>query len=338
MKKKSFLLILFLISILFFNCVTTKNSEISFEESPHNKEFLNIFNELYDFVSQNRNKSPDIFNRIDVIKNKIYSNEIILKVDHSMAESIFGGMEYGFYINKGVTETFISTSPFFLTVYENQPGIVFSILMHEIQHSYDYYYNHDLFLIGATNKLEKYLFELDAHHIEAVFIRDFLMPAGDKLTEFEEFIVYSFDNDYLDFFSITLLGIDMDLIFYMQDYAADKSFELITQEFIDIGNIIIDEFQFLENEEEFTKLLQLTPGFSFLIHSKQMYYDISLNKSIANDTPDEFTVLKYSPELDDVYNRMNSILMPYYTTYLEILSNNISAMDNSFKNSFIVVN
>ena len=91
MLKNNLYKLFILIFLLFSNCSLLKDFDI---RTSNNNEFNRIFNELYDFISMNKDNNQVLFEHINFVRNKIIENKISLAIYDTLESSIFGGMAF----------------------------------------------------------------------------------------------------------------------------------------------------------------------------------------------------------------------------------------------------
>lgn len=303
-KKHVRLQIFFAIMMLIItSSITTAITPDEDEEEAANL-ILMTFNKL---VLDNLDKNREITNRCALFQEKMLRRELSVVIDHSLDEDIYGGM--GFTMNHPKTGLpAIVISPYFLRVHDKNPSIVYSALMHEIVHVYDYFTNYDNFCNSEQNILEKYLYEMDAAYIESLFIKDILQPNKITLTRYEEYLLNSLSKDNLAGFSIAFKAVDMNLVYDLVGLSRGeptkrKKIKLVAE----IGEELLKRFVYPKEElnwEEYCALAQLwtycqyvpqilvdiesiaKPGFNYQDCKLENYPDVKKNLDRINEIGD----------------------------------------------------
>jgi hypothetical protein len=93
------------------------------------------------------------------------------------------------------------------------PTLAMTVIMHEMKHAHDYFTIGDEYKKYMKNRLEEFMYEMDALFIEALFIRDFLSPRYKNLTVFEQYVLASLEKDNLASVAVVFMAVDMDLTY-----------------------------------------------------------------------------------------------------------------------------
>ncbi len=94
-----------------------------------------------------------------------------------------------------------------------RPTLAMTIIMHEMKHARDFFAVGEAYKEYMKNRLESFMYEMDAIFIEALFIRDFLRPRYKDLTGFERYVLASLEKDNLASVASIFLETDMDLTY-----------------------------------------------------------------------------------------------------------------------------
>ncbi|EPG66417.1 hypothetical protein [Leptospira wolffii] len=251
---------------------------------------------------------------------RINSDSLRIQVDPSLPKSIYGGAEFAFD-NLGDNPR-ISVSPYLIDLFEKRPSIVFSILIHEFQHSDSFFSNKKGFVQTRKNPIEKYLYELDAFHVEAVFIRDYMEGNRDfQLSEFEKFLSNSFSKDNLGMFSYGFYKFDMNLIFSLNDMThSNKAKEVKYEELARVTDEILND-DYEKYNEDWVQFNQVVPLYTIATLYTQFVRDIETypmtdrdiarmsNFNLKRDNPKAYTKLEeINRKLKKYGNRLDFII------------------------------
>lgn len=182
-----------------------------------------------------------------------------------------------------------------------------SAFIHEMQHVYDYYYNRDLFMVSYDNVLEKYFFEMDAYHIEGLFINEVLKKEKISLSKFETLLSDSLKENNLDYFSIVFKGINMRQIYSYSGFVNKNNLKKTIKLYINDGKKIIENYKIEEKDDAWIKYQKIVPVFTYFYFIPQLTYDVVINKTDKKIKPTNFNLKKQYPELNEIWEKMRDI-------------------------------
>ena len=104
-----------------------------------------------------------------------------------------------------------------LLAYPESKAIFMGSIINEMKRGLDFLANPLFYQKARTEKLESYLFDMDAMYLEALFYKECLVPAAVPMGEYEFNLVQSLANDNLALASILYKQIDMDLAYALYD-------------------------------------------------------------------------------------------------------------------------
>ncbi len=166
-------------------------------------------------ISDKSKKCDPVVSVVNSCFEEFKKKRLGINISPSLPGSIYGGMQFLFYMNDSSQLPVILISPYMLEIYDKHPSIVLSALVHEMQHAKSYFDQPEYHRAMYNVDLEKYLFELDALNIEANFINNYLLPNNYTITKFENILSKSYKEDYLAYFSFVMMGFDMKLTFHL---------------------------------------------------------------------------------------------------------------------------
>ena len=197
----------FAIIIIFFSAVLSATAQ----DSPRDlaNKFNNILIEYFSIACASKN--PEIAKRANAANKLLQSGKVKVNLIFPNAEKPLSSAEFCLDEN---TQPALTIKPALIHAYKNNKSLVFAMLMHEIDHIYNYGKDPDWFFEASKNDpLEKYLFEMDAAFIEALFLRDESIPRKWKLSKFENYLIDSFNSDNLASYSFVFQMVDIDFIY-----------------------------------------------------------------------------------------------------------------------------
>ncbi|MCU0846974.1 MAG: hypothetical protein MUD12_03725 [Spirochaetes bacterium] len=168
---------------------------------------------LLNIIRETPGKKGQVRDAALLVFKKLKEGEISISIDPGRPGNIYEGAAFSCSIISAERRPLIIISPYLLKIHDSRPSIVYSILIHEFAHAYSFFRNRNDFISSQGNELEIYLYEMDAHFIEAMFIRDYLPGEKYMLTDFEKLLLESLNRDNLRFFSMFLKGTDMDVVY-----------------------------------------------------------------------------------------------------------------------------
>jgi len=194
--------------LLIILAFTGFSNDVNFDLDKYEKIINSMLTDI-DEIIKNGKYSKNIIDVYTITNNCITTEKIHFSIDPEK-DTILGGMSFGYNTKTG--ETDFSFGRRFLDTYRKGKTIHLVIMMHEMRHLYDFTTNQKLYLEAKNNKKEEYWFELDAIHIEAEFIETYLQNR--ILSEFEQFVLNSFQKDNLDSISVFMKHERMNVFFY----------------------------------------------------------------------------------------------------------------------------
>ena len=252
-------------------------------------------------IIDNNQTSEIVYNTFILSENAIRNNDVTFKIDPNL-DTVLGGMSFDIYESGEISLVFGIK---YLDTYNPQSSIHYSILIHEYRHLHDYLVNKSAFLNAKTDEKEKYWYELDALIIEAEFIKYYL--AGKyNLSKFEEYLLYSFENDNLNTASIFLKKESVNIFGYFHDMETMFKENNISKEEIIInleqmGNRLLANYR--EDNEDYISFIHYIEISTFRKYLIRILV-------IIIDKP-EMTwreVFELYPKIGEVYNDMSTIL------------------------------
>ncbi|OGS27623.1 MAG: hypothetical protein A2297_02645 [Elusimicrobia bacterium RIFOXYB2_FULL_48_7] len=298
----------FIIGIIINLCFVSTDTFADSKSEVNSKELIIVFNDLCKIVKATNNSDKYVEKRIDLVNDKINSNELLFIIDNNLPKSIFGGIEFN-GANKGYMKSYVKANEFVLGMHEKHPSIVYSAIMHEIQHAYNYYTDPNEILKIDNNILERYLYEMDAYYTEAKFIREYISKKDYKMTGYEDCLVDSLERDSLYSFSVSFLGIDMKTVYMLYELRNKPDNQKNEEIIIEIGNDIIDTLKSYNKYDEFKKYSTIARAYSYCLYVPQVLYDINYYTN-GNDDPDKFKIENSYPKIFKIVNKINKTMIP----------------------------
>lgn len=303
-KKFRMLWVILLIMVLI---IATSIALAEPSEDEQANQILMTFNKL---ILDNIGKNREITNRCALYQEKMLWQELSIVIDYSLNEDIYGGMGFTWKHPKTGLPAIV-ISPYFLKVYDNHPSIFYSALIHEIVHVYDYFTNSESFYNSDQNMLEKYLYEMDAAYVEALFIKDILAPNKITLTRYEDYLLNSLVKDNLASFSIAFKAVDMNLVYDLVGLSrGESSKKEKIKRVSDIGEELLKGLVKPENKPDWEEYCSLAQLWTYCQYVPQILVDIE--SIAAPGFNHEDCKLENYPDVKKNLDRINEIGNLYF--------------------------
>ncbi|MDR1838680.1 MAG: hypothetical protein LBQ93_03725 [Treponema sp.] len=179
----------------------------------------------FNAILENNQASEIVYNTFVISENAVRNNQVAFEIDPRL-DTVLSGMNFSIYESGEISLVFGLK---YLDTYNPNSSIHYSILIHEYRHLHDYLKNTEVYLNAKEDEKESYWYELDALRIEAEFIKYYLVGKYD-LSKFEEYVLYSFENNYLNSASIIILKEGMNVFFYFDNLETKYKNNEITKE------------------------------------------------------------------------------------------------------------
>ena len=254
-----------------------------------------------DSIMDNAVYSEIVNNTFIISRNAVNNNEVTFKIDPRL-DTVLGGLNFSIFESGEISLVFGHK---YLETYFPGSSIHYSILIHEYRHLHDYLTNRTSFIHAKTNDKELYWYEMDALRIEAEFIK-FYLAGKYKLTGFEEYILYSFDNNNLNTASIFLKKESWSVFWYFSEMEERFYDDEITKDEViagmeQVGNMLIDYF--FEDNEDYIKFIRYIEVLTF-----RKYMIRILPFIIEKPEMTWGEVFLQFPKIAEIYENMSEIL------------------------------
>lgn len=283
-------------------------------------EFNKILVDLDSVIANSKNQNETVVNHYNYIKNKIYNSELQIVLDTTLKYDFYDCASFNITVDNPKDVT-ISFGQFVVDKYESFPALIYAIIISTFQSAYDYYNNHELFLISTSNLIEKTYFELDAMILEAIFLEVY-MKNSDELGHLERLLIADLP-DNLRSSSMLFMKADIDLLHKIDDLKTQsKSADKLLKEFNAIGKDLIKSVTF-NSDSKWVNYCSLVKLKTYVYYSQQVIFDIVHLKDRVS--ADKFKLEKYKDnlitinQLIKIINDNNSYLN-YHQETLDIFS------------------
>lgn len=186
---------------------------------------------------------------------------------HEKGEGILDGMS--FTHEKDTGQFGLSFGTAFLDSYWTGSTAHLSVLVHELWHLRDYRRDSVAFTKGSNDAKEKFWYELDAMHVEAEFVKNYLDP--DSLSRFEAFVLQSYTNDNLNGLAMVLHKQSEKVFFYFDNLekifrSGEKSGNELISDLAGEGRKLLDRYGSMEAKTSFSHYTAYTEVSTFQKH------------------------------------------------------------------------
>lgn len=227
--KQFHALLWFTLMIVYTGCahIQSKNPQTSQTAVFQKENAVSIEEILHDFDElMTAAEDTYIKQRWEIVGPLLKDGQIPVIINNQNEPSFYNSALF----NRGEEPSLI-VNGWLLSVYNEYPATVGSILFHQIQFIYDY-------VVSSTaensNELSHYFSEVDAIYIQALFLRACLAQGIPIKSEYGLFVIGSFSRDDLQQLSREFYGIDKDMAyqFYSQGSGVIRG-ELLIEDFLD---------------------------------------------------------------------------------------------------------
>ncbi len=311
--RKAFLLVL---SLLLICCKTMPVSNEKKIQLIKEADFITISLEL--LIKSNPTNDSQVLEIVGAMYKKMYNKELNINIDSTIPENIYEGASFNVPEDRN-KNPYISISPYLINIYKKQPSIVYSILVHEFTHAYSFFNDKEEFIKAQKNALELYLYEMDASYVEGLFIKDYLVPRKYQLTEYENFLLQSLEQDNLSIYSISLRSTDRALCYALTKIVRNeqttndkiKSIELI-------GNELLQNLAL--NENEWYMYCAYMTYKTYIKFTPEILLRIAHNDLLKRKEKGIFNIGNY-PEIEKILKEMSQKIDPYNNAAMKYYKN-----------------
>ncbi len=281
-------------SILLFLLVSVQLSFAIGINDEIGTKFNKIINELDSLINNAIEQNEIVYQRYKFVIDKIYKNELSVAFDSTFDFS-FRGCAATKILNDSINVE-LTIGNYIIEIYDKHPSIVYSILIFQFQHIFEFYHNRNSFLISIDNTIEELYYNIDALMVEAMFIKHYLSDNSD-LPPVENYLVYDIDNNMTGS-SILFYKTDLTLLHRMDDLRNEKNIKKALKGFNLIGEDLNQSVKFEGSKwENYISLVSLN---TYVYFSSQILHDI--NYKLGNDSI-EFDLDKY-PETKEIIKKI----------------------------------
>ncbi|MCK5199252.1 MAG: hypothetical protein KAR21_12920 [Spirochaetales bacterium] len=234
--------------LIIFTCILIPYFLFAQEKLDDIQIVRNLLGELTNIIE---NSDNDLLKEnFNLPMQKFRDNELHFEITdkiENLDDSILGNAVFTYYTKNKDKPQIITIEEKLLRFYPENNSIIMMVIFHELSHAHNYYSDTEHYLSISDNKLEKYLYEMDAIYLETLFIEE-CKKKKYNITGFEEFLLTSLKDDNLGMASLVFLKKDNKLIWRligMIDWHKDGNWtieELVSEVSI-LGHTLLDRWQ-----------------------------------------------------------------------------------------------
>lgn len=289
-------------------------------------EFNQVLLNLDSVIANSKSQNETVASHYNFIKNKIYNKELSIEFDSTMTYDLFGCASFNIGVDDS-KDVSISYGQFIVDKYKDHPALIYAILINTFQSAYDYFNNHDLFLISTSNQIEKTYFAIDAMILEAIFLNVY-MKGTVKFGYLERYLVADLPHN-LSGSSILFRKTDLELLHKTDNLKTqDKSAEKLLKEFDNIGKDLIKNIAF-NSESMWVNYCSLITLKTYVFYSQQVIFDIVHIKNGV--TADLFKLDDYKDNLKTL-NQIQKIIKDN-SRFLSYHQETLTKFEDYYKNN-----
>ena len=320
-KTENIQLLLFLTFLLLLSSCNGGNSNINsnndnrlnpFDKQKliQNKEQMELIIEELHSLFQNDNGREHIIKQTFFIAyDKFKLQDFSILINNKLEEDIFKCTKLEYYPDQKVI---LNISPFLINLYKKRPSLVFSILIYDFWHISAYFTQTEYVLDTQNNPVEQYRSNMEAMYIQTLFIKDYMLVNEFKISEYENNLLLSLEDNNLAAASIYLYKLDMDLVYYLDDYwLSVKNNSRISEAFLEeirrLGSDLKNEV--ISDEDDNQKY--------YLLISMKTYYDFIPVFLSYIHTYNSFSQEIIKPDIPKEYPVINNYLLKIQAFLLE---------------------
>ncbi|TGM47396.1 hypothetical protein EHQ92_05615 [Leptospira biflexa] len=284
----SFILFTFFVPNLLFGETTKQKTLSDYEPILRNAitQFETVFKsspKKHDLVEQ----------KVNFMMGQAIKGEITFLIDMNANQDLSAMGFVDFYNENKKPAIVIGT--YFLDLFDKNPSIFYSALVHEFTHAYDFFNSQRYFLFYKNNRIVKALFEADAYAIESLFIQNYLVTQKIKLTKFESFLIDDFEKTGMSKIILINQIASLPLLHSFLEIRDSKdSIETKVNSLNQIGQNLIAKYDSIPSlKEQEIKMEILAFYFTYRVLLDQLVYDIEQKESEEIINPETFTLEKY---------------------------------------------
>jgi tetratricopeptide (TPR) repeat protein len=290
-------------------------------------ELLKQIRMIVDEIDKNGGGNDTCRELLTEIEDHVAGGRLSILVSEVERESLLTTAEF-VYANAEVETPKIIIHRSLVDNFSRHPALAMAILVHEMQHAHDYFENREFFLLSAGSMLEQYLFQMDALHVEAMFIRDYIVPGGYQLGAFESALLKSNTNDNLSMYSYFVMGTDMNLVYklYMLRKSRESYPDLVLK-VLESGRKIVDELSIPEDGDDMDGYIAIVPLVTWQKYASEIITSISNSHNWKLTFKEKRTVRKYYREVNNLIGEMQKTMKPYMDLYQATRQSIVDNMD-----------
>jgi len=316
MRKASLIVIFILINIFIYSLT-------SLQYNQNYQKLINILNSLDVFMNANAGAGSydELFKKYRYVKFKIMDRVIYIIINYEYKESVFGTAGYSPENFNDSKHNLIIINAYLLDLYDKHPSAVFSILIHEYIHAYNYL--NDIYISDKTKfpDISYCLNEIEASVWEAFFIKNYLYPRGYRLSNFENHLMENINN--IESLIPIFYGFECPVILKLYEIKTKEgqSAEERLNELLYLGKDIISN-EILPNDTDENKFRKIIGHVTYEKYSGEVIEYLKKTYDLENNN-------KYLTKIRAVISEMKTVLTVKNISFREKFCNDFrSKYDN----------
>ncbi|PIE98190.1 MAG: hypothetical protein CR988_04490 [Treponema sp.] len=181
------------------------------------------------------------------VKAKIESGEVSVVRDKKTPKESFEVAEFSF--SAKYDSPTIHIYPAAIELYEKFPSVTFSSIIYTYKQCYDFY-NSKLFHFVNKNKLEKFLFEMDAHYLQGGFISAVLVPQEILPNAYLDHFYKSFAENNLHNYAVAFQTVNLNQLFGYVTFARENKSDIAAEAFAKDGKDILENLKVTDKDDK----------------------------------------------------------------------------------------
>lgn len=302
-------------SFIFESNLTGEKIEISTKNIVINDERVeSLFYSLIVFLKNHSSFLDFVSKTQEAYENKKL-NFIVAKIPSSFRSSYLEE-SVDFYIvkndkNKDVTP-FIYIEERFLETLISHPSLsrslfVKALIKASIYFTWEEDYNHSL-----NTQLESFLYEMDSHFMQSEFIKFYIQQNNVVLSDYEKFLLSSFQLDNLNTYSLFFKQIDKKQVNALyNEINNNKSLEESLISYKAYGIHLIRNFKVTPNDSKENKYKSIIPLYTYIIMQADILSGIHIAKNPNISTTADFNTLPPDKEIQHILTKLKQLIYPF---------------------------
>ena len=166
----------------------------TYAETDYITKLDQILSELDTLFKEAQSQEDSVSETYYFVTRLLKENKLSFEITDNYPWSLLSAS--GFFVDDQ-RKAWISIDRQLIEAYPVRKELIFSMLIHEYRHAYDYFTVDDYIEVTTENEIERYLYEMDALLVEALFVKYYLVENGYQIGNFEKYLLASLEADDL---------------------------------------------------------------------------------------------------------------------------------------------